>query len=331
MKQTKNKQKNESDLSKIFDGILQEFGTNVPQISVIVAVIIGSLTLDDYFNAGAWSLTSIMCFAFIYVFKRQITPNVLTSLSISLFFLILGGGLLILFHHSFNDLFKSIINSKTTLSIYSGAFITIPIAILITSFRKQEKQFGLLFPKKIEDSICNQLIKTPFFKSGIVYEITFKKIDGDFLVVNSKLKYLVKNRTNDHHKWISFYRTDDPDFTMNSVKVNKQEIYTDQKYFVEHGFQYERYLKNKEEIEMEFDADIKYPIIGSEMYTTYDVATDQKVIINNPFSDLKLSFEVLYDRYSKSIEPIRKKDLIEIEFNKGLLPYQGVRVNWCIN
>ena len=74
MSRTKTEGKSNS-LETAFNGILEEYGTSVPQFSVVIAVIIGSLGFDEYFNAGIWTIIAILCFSLVYLFRRQIGSN----------------------------------------------------------------------------------------------------------------------------------------------------------------------------------------------------------------------------------------------------------------
>src|SRR5689334_12944008 len=81
--------KGEEALTSAFGGILQQYGTSVPQISVVVAILIGSLTLDQYFNAAAWTTIAVLSFSTVYLFRRQIPRSLpKTSFNVAIFLLV---------------------------------------------------------------------------------------------------------------------------------------------------------------------------------------------------------------------------------------------------
>jgi putative exporter of polyketide antibiotics len=64
-----------TDLESSFGEILKkEFGTGIPQIATVIAVVLGSLGLKPYFDAGAWTVIAVLCFALVFLYRHQL-PN----------------------------------------------------------------------------------------------------------------------------------------------------------------------------------------------------------------------------------------------------------------
>lgn len=318
----------DKSFNDFFNGILKEFGTNIPQISIIITVIIGSLGFSQLFNAGAWTITTLLCFSVIFIFRRQISSNV-KAYGIFSFLFILLGILLPLLSFTKAEIINIVNNQHILFSAYTSFFITIPLAIIIVSYRKQETEHGLTYPNEIQQAINNQILKSSFYKKEIKYIITFKELNTDHVLIQTFLKYTVVNRTKNENKWIAQLRTDDKTFMMKEFSINEEEVFfKDEKYRVNNGFRFEQMIPPKGEKIFQFLAEAKYPISGSEFYSTWDIATDEIVEIINPFEDIILNFEIRHDRYSEESLVKKMDNKYIIEFKDGLLPYQGLRLNW---
>lgn len=62
-----------------------------------------------------------------------------------------------------------------------------------------------------------------------------------------------------------------------------------------------------------------------ELYTSWFPATNLKIIVENSFENLKFDFKSFY---FTPIYPRTDGDKTEIHFDKGVLPFQGVRLEW---
>ena len=59
--------------SSFGDILKKEFGTGIPQISTVVAVVLGSLGLkENVFSAGAWTVVAVLCFVAVFLYRHQI-------------------------------------------------------------------------------------------------------------------------------------------------------------------------------------------------------------------------------------------------------------------
>ena len=69
----------------------------------------------------------------------------------------------------------------------------------------------------------------------------------------------------------------------------------------------------------------KFRVTDFELFTSYHPATDLRVIIRNKFRSIHFDFEVFY---FTNVIPEIKENYSEIFFHEGILPHQGVRLNW---
>jgi hypothetical protein len=318
-------------LDSIFSPILEEFGTNAPQLSVVVAVIIGSLGFDSYFNAGAWTIVSILCFGLIYLFKRQIGSNIVkTGRAVSVIFIIL---IIPLAYFIYKDGFTNVLafmkDNIILTTAYTAVLVTIPLAILISCYRKQEASFGLRYPDRINSAIENQLLKSKFFKSNVIYTIKFEEIINPYLYVVSTLSYDVTNRTSEAQVWKAVLRSEDPNPEILCFEVDNENIFIkDPKYKIHGGLEYSKEIAPKQTSQFKFSDRSRFYVNDNELYTTYDPAEDFTLVLVNKFNNMVPSFEILYDRYGKPIHSKRDGNTYTVKINYGLLPYQGIRLNW---
>jgi hypothetical protein len=77
-----------------------------------------------------------------------------------------------------------------------------------------------------------------------------------------------------------------------------------------------------------YHARVRYNREDSELFTTYDPATDLCLRVKNAFRQISLDFELHYDPQHNRINPISEGDMIVCRLTEGLLPYQGVRLLW---
>lgn len=325
------KEGKENSLASAFDSILKEFGTSVPQLSIVIAVIIGSLGFDEYFNAGAWTIVAILCFSLVYLFRRQITHD-LRKTGIFVFVLVLLFLTpVVVVGLTLNDFALLLRKNIVIITVYLAISITIPLAILISSYRKQEQLYGLPpYPTPLNDAIDNQLIKVQFYRSNILYDIVFIDIDDKFVTLETRMSYDVTNRGSSNQEFSVVLRTDDPNAKVIDFSFNGEKLFVDDpSYRRPHGFEVRRSIPGGETVSVYFHDKSKYRLSDSELYTTYDPATDLTLQVRIPEKiEIVPSFEVHYKRSIKNVDPKREGNYIVVHMLDGLLPYQGVRMNW---
>jgi len=96
-------------------------------------------------------------------------------------------------------------------------------------------------------------------------------------------------------------------------------------YKIGRGVNIPQHIQSGETASVYFKVKEQFRLQDFELYTSYYPATDLTVRVKNPFDELQFDFEVLY---FLNVSPIKKGDQIEIYFDKGILPYQGLRLNW---
>src|SRR5260370_30515021 len=187
-----------------FRGIIGSFGTSIPQISTAIAVIIGSLGLRKYFDAGAWTMSAILSFSIVYIFRRQLPRTVpaatllvvlLYLVAVVIGFVLWKSGLVPHDPASWSEMVKSLS------SAYVALALTLPLAVLVTSYQKQEEVMGLSFPREIDQAARAQLLTVPFYKSKVTLNTKFENVDNDGVELINDMSYRVTNRTKEKQEW----------------------------------------------------------------------------------------------------------------------------------
>lgn len=327
-----NDNKKTSDMLDLaFGKALKEFGTSVPQLSIVITIIIGSLQFDAFFNAGVWTITSILCFSFLSLFKRHVSPNVMKTFLFSIiitFCLVLP--IFLLYDTGYKDY---LIQNKSFMSMYSAVILMIPLGLLISSYKKQELMHGLYFPTPIENVIERQLTRFPFYRKNINVELEFIENDNTSIIVKTKYSYTLVNRTKEEKKWkIVFDIFDRPTkgvhFYINNSEINIKDRAN---FKTNRGYEIERMLGPKEEISVLCNLMVEYNIYDSELYTTYNPATDFSLSVKNSNKYIDIGFDIHYENYGTNIDIYQENGIKNIDIPNGLLPYEGVYLRWKPN
>ncbi|MDQ1468643.1 MAG: hypothetical protein QOJ99_123, partial [Bryobacterales bacterium] len=91
------------------------------------------------------------------------------------------------------------------------------------------------------------------------------------------------------------------------------------------GLSIKRKLGPNEVMDVFIHAQERWPDRASALYTSYYPATDLKVMLRNQVANVDFDFEILY---FWDVYPVQEKETWEVFLDRGLLPYQGVKLNW---
>lgn len=313
-----------------FRGIMGSFGTSIPQISTVVAIVIGSLGLRRYFDAGAWTVIALLSFSIVYLFRRQLPRTVPTAcLFVVLLLLILGGSGFVLWTRGVvpHDPMAWSETAKSLGSAYVALLLTLPLAVLITSYQHQEEVFGMTFPKQIDLAAQQQLLTVPFYKSKVTLTSKFEKMDADGIELVNEMSYKVTNRTKEKREWNMEYDFSDKHAQIETIEVDGQPVDKDDlknKYRFNEGVRIPLDVKPRKSHTIYFRVRQRYRLEDGEIYSSYTPATDLTVTVVNPFDEIEVYLEGL-SRSAKKDSAGNKKVMI---LKEGVLPYQGVRARW---
>ena len=213
---------------------------------------------------------------------------------------------------------------------YLSFLTSIAIACLITSYRKQEKMLGLVYPNAIEHAIRDQLHSLDFYKESVLFSILLAEVDNDWVRFVTELSYVVVNRTDSDKVWHLQYKFDRNTGRAQEIKFNEEPINLENPN-LDVAIGIPKTIKAGQRAKVYFRVEERFRSRDSEFYTSYYPATDLKVVVHYEPSkttvqpeQIRFYFDVLH--FSDSGE-VRGKHERAVHI-KGILPYQGVRVNW---
>lgn len=323
-----------NDLQSSFGDILKkEFGTGVPQIATVVAVVLGSLGLKDYFDAGAWTVVAVLCFATIFLYRHQLPNRLSRATWLVLAFLVTSGviGFCVLkasIHQDqlFLDWEKA---NKSLATAYFSFLTTMSVACLITSYRKQEKMLGLTYPRPIEDAVAEQLFSLEFYKEKVQFVVHIQAVENEWIDVVTEMSYDVVNRTDSQKRWELKYSFDRATGKLLSAQWDKEPLdVEDPHYLSALGFEVQRTMRPGQKSSAYVRVQERFRLREPGIYTSYHPATDLKVLVDNSVDKLKFYFDVLHFSDPPVVTAGKERS---IHLKSGLLPFQGVIVKWGAN
>jgi len=182
------------------------------------------------------------------------------------------------------------------------------------------------YPATIESAIDEQLYSLCFFKERVLFDILVNDCRHDELEFITELSYLVTNRTTEPHHWKMQKKFKYQSGKALEVRFNDNVIdpeILDYKYG--RGINVPQRIEPGETASVFFKIKEQFRLSDFDLYTSYHPATDLRLVVNNPYKNVLFDFEIFY---FTDVAPQSNGDRIEICFDKGLLPHQGVRLNW---
>lgn len=203
------------------------------------------------------------------------------------------------------------------------------LGLQIPNFENMEKGGCIKsgYPKMIERIIQRQFGQGAFFKTNIIYEVEFSKLLSDFVIINTKFSYDITNFSAKSQSRTTYFRTGEHNSQVISFKINNEnKIYlNDPCFHTAHGFTVNHTIKPHETVSIYWHVMSHYHLIDSEFYITEVPSADLMLTVINDFDNIELSFE---PNYYRDVHPLQKSKDITFSIKEGLLPYQGVRMNW---
>jgi hypothetical protein len=185
--------------------------------------------------------------------------------------------------------------------------------------------FGTGYPPAIEQAVAEQLLLRPFYKSNVVFHIVVKPGGHSAALFETELSYSVTNRTDVAHHWYVGKTFRFPT-TLREVFFNGAQRDTESLDNRDaRGLRVPCLLEPGEtgEVLIRVHETVRLP--DSDLYTSYYPATDLRVHVTFPEDLIKFDVERLY---FIGVQPRREAGLLEVVMDRGVLPYQGLRLNW---
>ena len=189
----------------------------------------------------------------------------------------------------------------------------------------RRKLFRSGYPAPIEKAISEQLLLRNFYKTDVLFDIRIDDIRDSAARFLTELSYKVTNRTATAHHWYIGktirYPTPIREVYFNGIP---QDVESPDNRDAR-GIRVPRLLEPGETgaVLIRVQEEVRVP--DSSLFTSYNPATDLRVRVAFPDSLLEIDVERLY--FIK-LQPHREIGLLEVYIDRGLLPYQGIRLNW---
>ena len=184
----------------------------------------------------------------------------------------------------------------------------------------------ITFPKNIENAVQHQIYQREFYRSNMVFDIHVKWKSPGTLLFTTTLSYNVTNRTDQLQTWHTRYAFHNHDGRILELHLGSREFDPEQPDFKDgRGLSISSNLAPHETLPVSLKAEESWPDIGTTFCTSYYPSTDLKVILRSDVTELDFRFEVLY---FWDVWPETRQGAREVFFDRGILPYQGVRLHW---
>jgi hypothetical protein len=185
--------------------------------------------------------------------------------------------------------------------------------------------FGTGYPPAIEQAVTEQLLLRPFYKSNVVFHIDVKPADHSAAHFKTELSYSVTNRTDIAHHWYvgkTFrFPTTLREAFVNGIKRDTEGLDNRDA----RGLRIPCLLEPGETAEILIRVHETVRLPDSDLYMSYYPATDLRVHVTFPEDLIAFDVERLY---FIGVQPRREPGLLEVVMDRGVLPYQGLRLNW---
>lgn len=184
---------------------------------------------------------------------------------------------------------------------------------------------GSGYPAPIEQAISEQLLLRHFFKSRVIFRVMVEDVKNDTATFLSELSYDVTNRTDSAQHWYIGRRIRRPS-SLREVYFNGLPRDADGLDNRDaRGLRVPCLLEPGQtgSVLVRVREDMRVP--DSELYTSYYPATD--LLVHVAFPDKPISFDV-EQLYFMKVQPERENGTLRVYMDRGILPYQGLRLNW---
>jgi 3',5'-cyclic AMP phosphodiesterase CpdA len=179
-----------------------------------------------------------------------------------------------------------------------------------------------LYPQVIEDAIHNQLYARPFYKTNVQFVVQIEEVGEDRITLCTVLSYQVTNRTEQTAEWRIKYDFTRADGEVLELKVNDKPLTRGHLTQVDIPYR----LLTNETIRVYCKVREAYSVQDDEFYTSYNPASDLRVVLEGTADGLAFEMEKIAD--GDAVKFTVNGAPSEVHISNGLLPYQGVKVSW---
>lgn len=185
------------------------------------------------------------------------------------------------------------------------------------------------FPEWIESAIQRQLYEQEFYRSNVVFTIHAREVSSrGILVLTTVLSYAIVNRTESKQECLINFTFDEDNGEIVRAKFNGRAYDPLQPESRDaRGLCMRAELGPGQVGQVYIKAKERWVIPNAMLCTSFQPATDLKVVLRSDAPNVKFDFEPLY-KWDVTCDQRREGDALVARFTRGVLPNQGVRVNW---
>lgn len=182
------------------------------------------------------------------------------------------------------------------------------------------------FPRQIEVAVEAQIFERKFYKENVRFEVEISELEGDQLQFETILTYDVINLSPEPQEWRTEYTYTISTGTPLEIRFNSELFEPGDR-----GIQSGRGISAPYTLDgnQRGHAHIRvreiFPYQGAVRYTSFAPATDLSIKITKNAPRFDFDAEVLYHKRPKREQA---DNILEVNFDEGLLPYQGLQLNW---
>jgi 3',5'-cyclic AMP phosphodiesterase CpdA len=183
------------------------------------------------------------------------------------------------------------------------------------------------FPDVIESAVEEQLYILGFYKANVVFQVEINEMDDNRLRFSTTLSYDVINRQREAAVWSTEYDYDRTTGSVQEVKFNDVAFDPMAREFLSgRGIRIPSRLQGSQRGKVLLRVEEFFQTTGAVRYTSYCPATDLTVNIKHNAPNIEFDPQVHY--YWNDVYPVTNQGGIEVHLNHGLLPFQGLQLNW---
>ena len=307
--------------------LLREFGIEWTHLVVISGVVFSSFGLEKYLNPGIWILGTVASFSVVYLFRLRIKGNFPTVFFWSILIIVAGlASPLIYLLHTGEDVAVFLKTWTEVGTLYSSIIIGVPLGVSILSYRAQEEFLRTPLPAVLDKAAKESVSQSDFVLERAAYQIQFSNHSGNEVVMRFDVNIEAVNRLNRPATYNGIF---DPAgrnkrfhyASIDGSPLNEQDP--------------DRLTKRGLIVSHEVAANGKFLISVSGESTYYD--RDSEIVgVYRPCAAFSLLIKVspglsvnVQSLLRKKVDPrkLANGDLL-VEYNDGLLPFQGMRLFW---
>ncbi len=320
---------NEGTLSRIF----RYFGFPQSTFLVFSGIIVSGLGFQDIINPAFWTAASLFALILGYSLRNYVPAHyaavaafiALAYLGALAFALSPQGKALLAAHWPNDDLTASVVRFAILMAV---VFLFV---IGLISHRKHSEKLILDLPDKILTAVRSGILEGPFYYQSFNVDAQIERSEDDMpLRADLTITNTIVNRTSQAQKYSHIYSKSTANSQLRQIKVNDtlRDI-LDPNVHTENSVRLVDEIAPNGTLTVEIKLSDRLSRMGQQIFTCYGMPAENfSFSANNVDADnIKIWLDVLSSDISG---PVRNEGTLTWKSTKGLLPNQGIRLNWSI-